>query len=179
MNKVNIIEEVEGLYGLIRLNVFRRTHGVAFDNVPIQAIPKIDAIDRVIHEQSAVSPGPVGDVQRPWYMHPHQADNLVVLHGTRYVDIYTKKYGRVERFVVSPNRIERNGELLYDGPAMLVWPRMVFHRIVSSEIGSASLNFAVYYEGIDMQTNFNIYDLDTKTGDFRVIREGFQDQVNP
>jgi hypothetical protein len=34
----------------------------------------------------------------------------------------------------------------------------------------------VHYEGLDMRTNFNIYDLDTANGAYRVIREGFRDQ---
>ena len=176
MNKAVVLDEVAGLYRIISLNIFRRTPKVYFDNVPIGALPRIDAIDRVIHEQGAVSPGPVGDIARPWYMHPHQDDNLVVLYGTRYVDIYTKKHGRVERFVVKPNSIAKDDRIIFEGPAMLVWPRGVFHRIVSAEEGSASINFAVHYQGIDMRKNFNVYDLDTETGSFRVIREGFRDQ---
>ena len=176
LNEAEKLFEVPGLYTIYRLNIFRRTPGVYFDNVPIGALPRIDAIDRVIHEKGAISPGPVGKVERPWYMHPNQDDNLVVLHGIRHVDIYTQKHGRVESFVVSPNRLEKDGRGLVDGPAMLVWPRGVFHRIVSDDQGSASLNFAVHHPGIDMRSNFNIYALDTKTGEFTTIREGFKDQ---
>jgi hypothetical protein len=161
----------------VALNALRRTESVMFDTVPVPAITRIDAIDRVIHERGALSPGTVGDVERPWYMHPHQEDHLVVLHGTRYIDLYTQAHGRIEHFVQSPDMIKRNGELVHDGPAMLSWPVEVFHRIVSCEReGSASLNFAAHYEGFDIRTNFSIYDLDTDTGEYRVIREGFRDQ---
>ena len=173
----DIIEEVPDLYRIIPLVAFRRTKNVYFDFVPIKALPRINSIDRVIHEGGAISPGTIDDLERPWYMHPHQDDNLIVLHGTRHVDIYTRKHGRVENFVVTPNRIMKDGKILYDGPAMLVWPRAVLHRIRSGEEGSASLNFAVHYEGFDIKTNFNVYDLDTGTGKFRVIREGFRDQM--
>ncbi|MBU0482903.1 MAG: hypothetical protein KKB30_00105 [Proteobacteria bacterium] len=176
LNDAEIFKEVKDLYKIIPLNVFRRTPGVYFDNVPTKALPRIDAIDRVIHEQKAISPGPVGEVERPWYMHPCQDDNLVVLHGTRLVDIYRKQHGKMESFVVTANQISKNGQIIYDGPAMLVWPRGVFHRIESLAEGSSAINFAVHYPGIDMQTNFNIYDLDLKTGQFRVIRAGHQDQ---
>ena len=175
INRSEILFEVPEFYRVIRLNPFRRTPGVWFDNVPTAALPRIDAIDRVIHERDALSPGPVAGVERPWYMHPCQDDNLVVLFGTRHVDIFRQGHG-VESFVVRPNRIERGGRVLVDGPAMLVWPRGVFHRIRSGEEGSASLNFAVHYPGIDMRTNFNIYDLDTATGRFTTIREGYLDQ---
>ena len=176
MTKNAIIAEVPGFYKVMALQPFRKTEGVSFDILPKDMIPKIDAIDRVIHKNKAVSPGPVGAVHEPWYMHPHQDDNLMVLQGTRYVDIYTRTHGRIESFIITPERLEHNGELLYDGPALLVWPRGVFHRIKSGGNGSASINLATHYEGLDMRTNFSIYDLDTKTGKFKVIREGHLDQ---
>lgn len=174
----DVLEEIPGLYRVVPLVPFRRTAQVVFDFAPMAALPRIDAIDRVMHESGAMSPGPVGPVERPWYMHTHQDDNLMVLHGTRHVDVYTKQHGRVESFVVRPERIEREGHILFDGPAMLVWPRGVFHRIRSEQDGSASVNFAVHYEGFDIATNFNIYDLDTKTGTCKTIRDGFKDQMN-
>ena len=176
MTKSTIIDEVQGFYKIIALQPFRKTEGVSFDILPKDLIPKIDAIDRVIHKNKAVSPGPVGDVLKPWYMHPHQDDNLMVLQGVRYVDIYTRAHGRIESFVITPERLEHNGKILHDGPALLVWPREVFHRIKSGGNGSASINLATHYEGLNMQTNFNIYDLDTETGEFKIIRKGHLDQ---
>jgi hypothetical protein len=171
-----VIAEIPGFYKILALQPFRKTAGVSFDILPPNLVPKVNAVDRVIHKSSAVSPGPVGDVSEPWYMHPHQADNLIVLHGVRHVEVYTRKHGRIESFVVTPERIEHNDTVLYDGPALLVWPRGVFHRIKSGSNGSASINLATHHDGIDMRTNFNIYDLDVDTGEFRVIREGHMDQ---
>ena len=172
-----VFQQVAGLYRIIPLHVLRKTPGVSFDLVPTEVLPHIDGIDRVLHDGGAVSPGPVGDVARPWYMHPHQEDNLVVLHGTRFVDIYTKDHGRIESFDVEPHQIRHGGKVIYDGAAMLVWPRSVFHRIRSDEkLGSASLNFAVRYEGFDIATNFNIYDLNPASGEYRTLRPGYLDQ---
>jgi hypothetical protein len=171
-----ILEEIKGLYQVIMLKEFRRTPGVAFDVLDKNMVPKIDAIDRVLHAGSAVSPGPLGDVARPWYMHPNQADNLFVLHGVRYVEIYTPQHGRIEKFTVAPDRIEHNGVKICDGNAVLVWPVGVFHRIVSGEQGSASINLATHYEGFDIRTNFNIYDVNTETGEYKLLREGYKDQ---
>ncbi|MBL7115478.1 MAG: hypothetical protein ISS35_06910 [Kiritimatiellae bacterium] len=172
-----ILEDVQGLYRIVALSPLRRTPGVRFDMVSLPALARIDAIDRVIHEGAAVSPGPVGDVERPWYMHTAQDDNLLVLHGKRYVDIYTPQHGRVEHFTVTADQVIRNGTLLHDGAAMLVWPRGVFHRIVSDpEEGSASINLATHHEGFDIETNFSIYDLNVKTGDYHMIRKGSLDQ---
>ena len=171
------VAEVAGFYRILSLITFRRTQSVSFDVAPIAALPQINSIDRVMHQGGAVSPGPVEGVARPWYMHPHQDDNLLVLHGTRHVDIYSREHGRMESFEVTPDRIETGGILLHDGPAMLVWPRNVFHRIRSGSAGSASINLAVHYPGFDIRSNFNIYDLDPASGEFRVIREGFKDQI--
>ncbi|MCX7024329.1 MAG: hypothetical protein NT080_06895 [Spirochaetes bacterium] len=173
----SIVLEEPRFYRIIRLSPFRRTEGVSFDLVPMGFLPRIDGIDRVVHARSAVSPGPVGAIRNPWYMHPHQEDNLLVLHGIRVVDIFTVETGRVETFSVEPDRIVRNGEVVCGEPCMLVWPTGVFHRIMSGEHGSASLNFAKRAEGFDIASNFDIFDLDIKTGRYEVIRKGYLDQA--
>lgn len=171
-----IFDEVKGLYRIIKLKEFRRTEGVAFDVMVKSMIPKIDGIDRVLHKGGAVSPGPVDDVERPWYMHPHQEDNLFVLYGKRYVELYSKEHGRVEKFVVTPEYIEHNGEIVFDGGAILTWPTYVFHRIISADEGSASINLATHLDGFDIKSNFNIYDLNTVTSEYTLVREGYKDQ---
>lgn len=172
-----LFDEVERFWRIIRLKPFRRTEGVAFDILPMQYLPKVDGIDRVIHASAALSPGSVPGVERPWYCHPHQEDNLMVLHGRRTVDIYTLEHKRLETFVVEPERITHNSKVIFEGAAMLVWPVNVFHRIRSGEEGSASINFAVRHPGFDIDTNFSLYDLDTDTGEYRMVRLGKLDQM--
>ena len=172
-----IIDEVPGLYKIIEFEAFRKTEGVTFDMIPVELFSSIDSIDRVLHKHNAVSPSAVGQVKKPWYMHPYQEDNLIVLQGVRYVDIYSVEHGKVESFVVGPNSVFKNAELVAQGSFMLVWPKNVFHRIQSGEEGSASINIAVHAEGFDIKTNFSIYDLDVETGEFHVIRAGFLDQT--
>ena len=173
-----VLDEVERFWRIIKLKPFRRTEGVAFDILPMQYLPRIDGIDRVVHKRGALSPGSVGGVERPWYIHPHQEDNLLVLQGVRSVDIYTLELRRLEHFVVEPERVLHDGKVVYEGPAMLVWPTNVFHRILSGENGSISLNFAVRLPGFNIDTNFSVYDLNTDTGEYRVIREGKLDQYD-
>jgi len=173
---MQVIEEVKNLYRIIKLTPFRKTDGVVFDLFPIDTLPHISSVDRVIHDSNASSPGPVEGVPFTWYMHPHQADNLMVLHGKRDVYLYTRVHGKVEHFTVYPDKIYRNGELVHEGGCILVWPCNVFHRIQSGEEGSGSINFAVHSKGFDIQTNFNIYDLDTETGEVKLLREGYKDQ---
>jgi len=170
-----ILDEVKNLYKIVQLKEFRKTANVSFDSLESNEIPHINGIDRVLHAPNAQSPGKLPACDAPWYMHLYQEDNLMVLYGTRFVEIYSPEYGKIEQFTVSPNKII-HGEKVYDYAAMLVWPCGVFHRIVSGEEGSASVNFAVRFNGFDIDTNFNIYSLDTKTGQYRVIRKGALDQ---
>lgn len=167
---------VPDFYTIIPMKEFRRTPGVEFHILSRDSIPRVDGVDRVIHATNAQSPGPVGNVERPWYMHTHQDDNLIVLSGSRTVDIYHPRIRTIMTFVITPDRILADGKTVYGEPAILVWPRGVFHRIVSGSEGSASLNLATRYEGYDISTNFSIYDLDKDSGEYRVIRKGELDQ---
>ena len=83
------------MYRMIPLRMLRRTTGVKFDEMVPSDIPKIHGIDRVIHGPNSVSPGPVEDspvpVKRPWYMHPGQDDNLLVLQLSTAHDVRRRK----------------------------------------------------------------------------------------
>jgi hypothetical protein len=172
-----IVAQEEGFWRVIKLAPFRRTPGVHFDIVPMEFLPRVDGIDRVVHGHGAASPGSVGEVTRTWYYHPFQEDNLLVLQGQRTAEIYNLDRKRVETFVVTPNKVTRNSEVICEDPCMLVWPIKVFHRITSGDQGSVSLNFAVRHPGFDIDTNFSVYDLDTTTGKFKLLRLGKVDQA--
>lgn len=75
-------------------------------------------------------------------MHPNQDDNLLVLHGERNVDIYTKEYGKVESFTIAIDCVYKNSELVCLGRFISVWPRGVFHRNASGEDGLIANNLA-------------------------------------
>ena len=168
------------LYRLIPLRVLRRTTGVKFDEIVPSDIPRIDGIDKVIHSPNSISPGPVEDtvppIKRPWYMHKGQDDNLMVLQGTRYVDVFNPKNKEKASFVITPDKVFKNDKLYYDGPAMIVWPAGIFHRIISGEEGSISVNFATRTKDFDLDDNFNVYDLCLNTGDYRLLKDGIEDQ---
>jgi hypothetical protein len=196
MSSEAIVEQVEGVYTVLRLFRLRETPGVSFDVLSHRLVPRVDAVDRVVHQEGALSPGSAGGVKRPWYMHPAQDDHLMVLAGVRYVDLYSPILGRVVSFEVEPDRIVRaapsprsgawenvnrhavsSSDVVCDTACLLAWDRGVFHRIRSdAETGSRSVNLATHYPGFDIDTNFNIYDLDVATGEFRVLRKGAEDQ---
>ena len=160
--------------------MLRRTSGVVFDEMVPSDIPRIDGIDKVIHAPNSISPGPVEDwtppCKRPWYMHPGQDDNLMVLQGTRYIDIYCPTRKEKASFIVSPDKIYKNDKLYYDGPAMIVWPSGIFHRIISGDEGSISINFSTRNQNFNLDDNFNVYHLNTETGEYYVLKDGSDDQ---
>jgi len=164
------------MYRIIPLRTLRKTMGVLFDEIVPSDIPKISGIDRVIHKSNSISPGPIDNIKRPWYMHPSQDDNLLVLQGTRYIDIYSPMYRKKQSFIITPEKIWKNGKLYCNYPAMIVWPSGIFHRIISGEEGSISVNFATRGKEYDINTNFNIYDLNIETGEYHIIKKGIEDQ---
>jgi hypothetical protein len=168
------------MYRIIPLRTLRRTKGVKFDEMVPSDIPKISGIDRVIHGPNSISPGPIDDspipVKRPWYMHRGQDDNLLVLQGTRYVDIFDPVSRIKASFIVTPDQIYKNEKLYFDGPALVVWPAGIFHRIISGIEGSISVNFASRTKDFDIKDNFNIYDVCMQTGKSILLREGADDQ---
>ena len=168
------------MYRIIPLRILRRTMGVKFDEMVPSDIPKIHGIDRVVHGPNSISPGPVEDwtppVKRPWYMHTGQDDNLMVVQGTRYIDIYCPTRKEKASFIVTHDKIFKNDKLYYDGAAMIVWPAGIFHRIISGIEGSISVNFATRTDKFDIKDNFNIYNLCTTTGNYQLLRDGSEDQ---
>ena len=102
-------------------------------------------------------------------MHNWQEDNLLTISWNRFVELYTKEHWKIEKFEISKDFIKWNDEVVLDGHWILGWPPKVFHRNYSPE-GSISINLAVRNEKFDIDTEFNIYDLDTNTGEYKVER---------
>lgn len=167
---------VEGFYSIKPLKLFRKTKGVVFDIIPTDLVAKTSSIDRVLHDKNAISPGPINGIKRPWYMHFHQQDNLVVLQGHRVVELFSIELNKKILFKVYPNKILCEDKVILDEGGVLTWEEHIFHRIISGEEGSASLNFAVRSDGFDVKDNFDIYSLDEKLKTYKPIREGFKDQ---
>lgn len=165
---------IPNLCFIVPLNKFRTTPNVSFETIPM--IKDFSELDIVEHKKWAYSPSIKKDKElKPWYMHPHQIDNLVVFKWERFIDLYSKEYTKIEHFEVSNNTIKHNWEIIYRWKAIFWRYTNVFHRVYSPE-WSISLNLAQQMNWFDINTNFNIYDLDTKTSKSFIIREWHLDQ---
>lgn len=175
----HVIDEIPGLYRIIPVQVLRRIGNVEFDAIPIPN-EGISGLDRVWHKgDNVLSPDSVEGVERPWYMHPYQDDYLMMFNGVRYNELYHPKNGHVT-VEATTEYIKIDGKTVHEGSsAIVMWPRGVFHRIKSNG-DAVSINLAVRYkEGFDIDTEFNVYDVNTETGESRLIREGHLDQPTP
>lgn len=169
-------EYIDELYRTLPLSVLRETKNVEFDSVP--RICHLDGIDLVSHEPGAISPGAIGKVSHPWYFHPHQSDNLLILEGTRIVELYNFSHGKIEVFEISKHWIKKNNKIIFDGHAILGWPPNTFHRNKSGEKGSLCMNFSQRSKGFDLDHEFNIYSVDLEKKTSKIVRQGFKDQKN-
>ena len=169
----NISHKIDGLFHIIPFTLLRHTDNVDFHSIPF--LDHVNAMERVFHGAGAKSPGKVWDIAEGWYMHPSQEDNLITLDGYRVVELYTPQHGKIETFEISANYIKWNGKIVLDWPGILGWPTGVYHRN-NSLIPSASLNLGIRYEGFDVDSEFNIYDVDTKNAEVHMIRKGSEDQ---
>ena len=59
---------------------------------------------------------------------------------------------------------------------MVVWPSGIFHRIISGDEGSISVNFSTRNKKFSIEDNFNIYDLNIYSGETRLLKDGYEDQ---
>ncbi len=169
----DIIEKIEWLFHIIPFKKLRHTESVDFQMM--KYFEEFNWVDIVKHESWAKSPGWIDWKGNYWYMHPSQEDNLITLNWNRIVELYTKKHWKVETFEVSYEWIKWNWKTILDWPWMLWWPSEVFHRNHSPK-GSISMNFAVRSKWFDLDTEFNIYDINTNTWEYNTVRIGKLDQ---
>lgn len=165
---------IENLCFIIPLKPLRSTPKVQFFSIE-GVVDGLSGVDLVIHEPGGKSPLITGDDTWYWYMHTDQEDKLVVHQGKRQVELYSVRHAQVEQFEVTADAIYHNGQKIYDGAAILGWEPQVFHRVHSPE-GSLSTNYAKRLPDFDIDTNFNIYELDTASGEYHMVRLGALDQ---
>ena len=122
------------MFEMIPYEKFRDTPSVRFFDI---TVPGSNARDMVVHAGPAISP-PNDPVSGAWqfYLHPHQEDNLLAMHGGR--TFYLVNLGWNYPFHIV--RLESGGDILRIPPG-------TFHRSVSDPDGSLVLNQAVREEG--------------------------------
>ena len=122
---------------------FRRTPAVGFFDI---TVPGSNARDLVVHTGPAVSPPNDQDGYWQWYLHPHQDDHLLAVHGGRTFWLLNLAWKQ------PLHRLR----LVSEG-ALLRIPRGTFHRSVSDPQGSVVINQAVREPCISLTQEFRVY----------------------
>ena len=148
-----VFHEVPNLYRIIPLHVLRKTPGVSFDLVPTDVLPRMTASTASCMTATPFRPGRLATSIAPGICTLAKTTIFVILHGVRFIEIYIREHSRIESFEATPHQIRQDGQIVYDGPAMLVWPRRMLHRIRSdANVGSSSVKKTVAYEDFDVRT---------------------------
>jgi hypothetical protein len=131
------------MFDLISYRKFRDTPQVRFFDITINTS---NARDLVIHDGPAVSPN--NDEEGFWqfYLHPHQEDNLMALHGGRTFYLVNFTWEHPYHMV----RLESGKEILRIPPG-------TFHRSISDPDGSVVLNQAVRDTATTIAHEFRVY----------------------
>ncbi len=171
----DVTHKEKGLFHIIPFKLLRHTDSVDFHSIPY--LDHVNAMERVIHEDWAKSPGKVWNVAEGWYMHAHQEDNLITISGVRHVELYHPYFSKwkIEKFEISKDYIKHNWKIICDGPWILGWPTGVYHRNSSTRT-SSSLNLWIRFDWFDVDTEFNIYEVDVEMWEVHMIREWSLDQ---
>lgn len=132
------------MFELIPYEKFRDTPSVRFFDI---TVPTSNARDLVVHSGPAISP-PHDPETGAWqfYLHPHQEDNLLAMHGGRTFYLVNLGWNYPYHIV----RLDCGGDILRIPPG-------TFHRSVSDPDGSLVLNQAVREKGASVLREFRVY----------------------
>jgi hypothetical protein len=112
----------------IPIHLFRETPQVAFFDA---SVPNSNATDVVVHAGAAVSPPDDGDAEQ-YYVHQHQIDHNLVLHGRRTFILLNPSWSQPHHVI----ELER-------AMGALEIPAGTFHRSISGSEGSLVLNQSI------------------------------------
>ena len=140
------------MFKLIPLKNVQRASSFRIDNLIVQNGMNITGIFREIHGPKTKSSIGSENItkkmfniqhnknEEAWYQNRFEKNNLMVLNGSRNVDLYCPRTDKKENLIINEDNIYRNGKLYYGCPAIISWSGDLFHKTESSENGSFSLN---------------------------------------
>ncbi|KAK3235634.1 hypothetical protein CYMTET_54174 [Cymbomonas tetramitiformis] len=82
----------------------------------------------------------------------------------------------ITNYINVDQAVQSGGDGISDLAGNVTLGSSTLYIIISGSEGSISVNFATRHPEYNIKNNFNIYDLDTDTGEYEVIRDGFEDQ---
>jgi hypothetical protein len=123
----------------VPIHLFRETPQVTFFDA---SVPHSNGTDVVVHHGPATSPPDDGEFEQ-FYVHHHQVDHNLVLHGRRTFTLLNPAWPQPHHVI----HLER-------AMGALQIPVGTFHRSVSEAEGSLVLNQSQRDDGFDYATEF-------------------------
>ncbi|MDA9216362.1 hypothetical protein N9O88_00895 [bacterium] len=140
------------MFTIIPLKNVQRASSFRIDNLIVQNGMNITGIFREIHGPKTKSSIGSENITKKrfktkpnseeeiWYQNRFEKNNLMVLNGSRNVDLYCPRTYKKENLIIHEDNIYRNGKLYYGSPAIISWSGDLFHKTEIGENGSFSLN---------------------------------------
>lgn len=139
------------MFRLIPLRSVTRNSNIKVDTLT-KHIPNNSGIHREILSPNTISPVGSENITKDfndtfilgksvrWYANDYEKNNLLVLSGSRELELYCDVKKKKETLVINEDNIYRNGKLYYGSPAMISWYGCIYHRTTSGKDGCLSIN---------------------------------------
>jgi len=125
------------MYKLIPFNNISKSINYAFKSINIDSKSMLQIIRQEAH---VVTPPSKTYNTRPWSMHTNQIDKLIILHGSREVELYCRKSKLKEKLTLTTFGVFKNGYMEKENPCMLIIPNGTYHRFINGPYGSTVIN---------------------------------------
>ena len=94
------------------------------------------------YTSNSIIPGSVNNIMRPWYMHTMYSLCTRVTFGKKFVDTYDVSTKDFNRFIMTPDKVYKNDELIAEEPSVLIISPGLLHRFVIGNKGVSTMNSA-------------------------------------
>ena len=133
------------MFKLIPLSQVLRSSSFRIDNALIEQGIQISGIYREIHGANVSShigtDSYLKKLDDNWYSNCYERNNLLVLNGSRTVNLFCKYTNQEMTFTITPDNIYKNNKLYYGSPGIISWYGDIYHKTKSGNEGSISINF--------------------------------------
>lgn len=95
------------------------------------------------YTSNSIIPGSVNHIMRPWYTHTMYSLCTRVTFGKKFVDTYDVSTKDFNRFIMTPDKVYKNDELIAEEPSVLIISPGLLHRFVIGNKGVSTMNVHV------------------------------------
>lgn len=100
----------------------------------------VKAIYSKSYTSNSIVPSSVQSVMRPWNMHTMHSLYTHTTFGKKFIDTYFVSKREYNKFILTPDKIYKNGNVVCNEPSILVlYPGILFRYVIGS-MGASTIN---------------------------------------